>query len=266
LRLLALGALAVVLGAVLYHQNPRPDSREASHEDGKPSVLFVGNSFTSVNDLPGTFARVALSLGDRVAVGAHAPGGQTFEGHLKDPEVLKKIMARDWDFIVLQEQSQRPSFGPEQVEAETVAPALKLNKMIREAHPSTRVVFYETWGRRNGDPDNCKNLPNLCAYEGLQNRLNESYALMARRSSALLAPVGEAWSKVRAEHPEIDLYAADGVHPSLSGTYLAACVFYASLLRKPATGADALGLDRREALLLQQTADRAVFGLTAASK
>lgn len=120
-------------------------------------------------------------------------------------------------------------------------------------------MFYETWGYKSGDADNCGILPDICTYEGMQKRLNESYTLMAERSSGTLAPVGEAWAKVRAEHPQIPLYESDGVHPSPQGTYLAACVFYAVLMRKRLTGAESFGLDREEALLLKKAAEEIVF-------
>lgn len=265
--MLVLGVLLAVLAALLHKGYERGDFRprlvlreiEGSFTEGRPRVLFVGNSFTSANDLPRMFASIALSLGTRVAVDSHVPGGQTLEGHSKDPAALAKIKARDWDFVVLQEQSQKPAFSPEQVEAETTAPALRLNSRIHDAHPAAKVVFYETWGRRNGDDDNCGHLPDICTYEGMQKRLNESYTLMVQRSSGTLAPVGEAWAKVRAEHPKIELYSGDGVHPSPQGTYLAACVFYAVLMHKRLAGAESFGLDRQEALLLQKAAEEIVF-------
>ncbi|HRF81883.1 MAG TPA: hypothetical protein PL070_17525, partial [Flavobacteriales bacterium] len=45
------------------------------------------------------------------------------------------------------------------------------------------------------------------------------------------------WATVRAEHPEINLYVADGSHPSVAGTYLAASVFYCTLFHEPCTAA-----------------------------
>jgi len=268
--LLAVMVLAGILAGILHRENARGDFRRflekpvpaGFYAEGSPSVFFIGNSFTSVNDLPILFARLARSLGDKPGVEGYAPGGQTFAGHAKDSELLKKISARAWDFVVLQEQSQRPAFSPKQVETDTIVPALALDAMIHASHPGTKVVFYETWGRKNGDQANCKDLPNICTYEGQQKRLDESYALMAERSSGILVPVGEAWAKVRAEHPEIELYAADGIHPSEQGTYLAACVFYAVLFHKRLTGAERFGLSEKETLILQRAAEQVVFGTT----
>ena len=47
-------------------------------EEGPPGpvhVLFVGNSYTSVNDLPSLLTALAKSLGQTIETGAHIPGG-----------------------------------------------------------------------------------------------------------------------------------------------------------------------------------------------
>src|SRR5689334_14671481 len=82
------------------------------------SVLFIGNSYTYVNNLPEMFRQLALSLGDTVTVGSSMPGGYTFEMHSTYAPTLAAIHSEDWDFVVLQEQSQIPSFPQAQVEEE----------------------------------------------------------------------------------------------------------------------------------------------------
>ena len=92
-----------------------------------------------------------------------------------------------------------------------------------------------TWGRENGDSQNCASYPPICTYEGMQDRLTESYTEMAQNNESLLAPIGIAWKDIREQHPEINLYSSDGSHPSIQGSYLAACVFYAILFDDSAT-------------------------------
>ncbi|MCB0764529.1 MAG: hypothetical protein KDB84_07475, partial [Flavobacteriales bacterium] len=70
------------------------------------SVLFIGNSYTYVNDLPNTFRQLALSLGDTVVVGSSAPGGYTLFQHSTYAPTLAAIASRPWDYMVMQEQSQ----------------------------------------------------------------------------------------------------------------------------------------------------------------
>jgi hypothetical protein len=219
----------------------------------------VGNSYTYVNDMPKMFSAVAESLGDQVEVDMAAPGGFSFESHAKDASTRAKIGAKAWGFVVLQEQSQRPDFPSAQLETEVIPYALQLDGLVHSGHAATRTVFFETWGHKTGDRGNCAHFPEVCSYEGMQRRLSAAYADFARRTSALLAPVGTAWKNVRLSHPEIELYQADGIHPSMQGSYLAACVFYAVLFKKGAVGAGRQGLEAAQANMLQRAAQDAVF-------
>ena len=229
------------------------------------SVLFVGNSYTSANDMPHLLSAIATSLGERMEVDMAAPGGYTWQQHAEDQATQARIREKNWTFIVLQEQSQRPDWPASQLERDVIPPALQLDRIIHEGHASTKTVFFETWGYKEGDSRNCANLPETCTYEGMQSRLSATYAGLARQTGGLLAPVGTAWRRVRISHPEIELYASDGIHPSKQGSYLAACVFYEALFRKTVTGADKLGLRGTEAEILQRAAQEAVAGADAAA-
>ena len=60
----------------------------------------------------------------------------------------------------------------------------------------------------------------------MQNQINYGYIHIAQELHAIAAPVGPAWSISVKEHPELSLWQDDGSHPTGTGTYLAACVFY----------------------------------------
>ncbi|MGB1248726.1 MAG: hypothetical protein ACPG4Z_07555, partial [Chitinophagales bacterium] len=138
------------------------------------SALFLGNSYTGVNQLYNLVDSVANHNGDDLIHDRNTPGGYTFEGHSINTTSLNKITAQDWDFVILQEQSQKPSFPPAQVDAETKPYAVVLNDSIKANNPCTEALFYMTWGRENGDQNNCPNYEPLCTYEGMQQRLRES--------------------------------------------------------------------------------------------
>lgn len=265
---LILVALFVALAFILYYRLSRgagltvsaaPDAVDANPA-GADRILFLGNSFTSVNNLPQVLSGIAASLGDRVVVAMYAPGGYTLEQHAKDPVTLRMIQAKEWDFVVLQEQSQRPSFEASQVAEQVIPNAVLLDKAVRSSHARARTIFYETWGRKDGDASNCPQLPAVCTYDGMQRRLSETYAELAKTTSGMLAPVGTAWSRLRRTHPEVNPYAGDGIHPSEVGTYLAACVFYSTVFGKSPVGAAALGLPASAAELLQRIAEETAAG------
>ncbi|MFA7106988.1 MAG: hypothetical protein WC154_06755, partial [Candidatus Izemoplasmatales bacterium] len=195
-------------------------------------VLFLGNSYTSVNNLPQMITDLAASAGDNVVIDSNTPGGQTFQGHSTNSTSLQKIMLGNWDFVVLQEQSQRPSFPDSQVEVEVFPYAHILDSLINVYNSCGETMFYMTWGRKNGDADNCVSWPPLCTYEGMDSLLNLRYMMMANNENAVVSPVGAVWKYLRQNHPLIELYQSDESHPSLAGSYAAACCFYTSIFRK----------------------------------
>lgn len=195
-------------------------------------MLFIGNSYTYVNNLPQLVASIASSKGDTMVFDSYCPGGYTFNNHFNDANTLAKIALGNWNYVVLQAQSQEPSFSPAQVSAQTLPYAIKLDSVIKHYNPCANTVFYETWGRKFGDALNCAAYPPVCTYTGMQNRLRASYKLFADTVHDLMAPVGEAFRQVVATNTLIDLYQADQSHPSPEGSYLAATVFYETLFQK----------------------------------
>lgn len=223
-------------------------------------VLFIGNSYTGVNDLPEMTRQLALSLGDTLMVAGSSPGGYTFQQHTTYAATQGLIDQRNWDFVVLQEQSQLPSFPPSQVASECLPYAAQLVDSIRAHSPCAEPVFYMTWGRQNGDAQNCASWPPVCTYEGMQQQLRQSYLQMAEDNSSSCAPAGMAWKRVRAEYPAINLYSSDGSHPSVAGSYLVACTMYSTIFRTGTVGASFVSsLDAATATTLQQVATSVVL-------
>ncbi|MDD4005097.1 MAG: hypothetical protein PHW69_07845 [Elusimicrobiaceae bacterium] len=231
----------------------------AAADNGVRRVLFIGNSFTFANDMPEMFGAVAESLGVKVSVEQAAPGGYTLQQHAADKRTLAKIRAEKWAFVVLQEQSQRPQW-PEELIAELVLPyARQIDSLIHENNDSVKTVYFETWAYESGDTDNCASLRQTCGYDAMQDRLISTYARLLRQTGGLLAPVGQAWRKVKTAQPGIRLYGPDGRHPSRQGSYLAACVLFSAMFHRGVFGADRLDLPAPEAAILQKTAQEAVF-------
>ena len=223
-------------------------------------VLFLGNSYTAVNNLPQTIATVATSAGDNLIFDSNTPGGYTFQGHSTNATSLGKIAAGNWDFVVLQEQSQMPSFPIGQVQSSVFPYARILDSLILAANPCTETMFYMTWGRKNGDASNCSVWPPVCTYEGMDSLLHLRYMMMTDSNQAVVSPVGRVWKYLRSNYPLLDLYQSDGSHPSLAGTYAAACCFYSCIFRKdPTLITDNGGLSAGDASIIRQAAKTIVF-------
>ena len=206
-------------------------------------VLFIGNSYTSVNDLPATFAELAGSGGVAVEVDAIDPGGQTLAGHAAAPDVLAAITGRRWTTVVLQEQSEIPA-ATDLFDRETVPAATTLVAAIRKA--GAEPVLFDTWAHRDGWPER------LLDRAAMQTAIDGSYARLAATLHVRLVAVGPAWARATAMAPAVVLWQADGSHPTIAGTYLAACMFYGTLIdRSPVGLGPTSGLDPIVAAALQ---------------
>lgn len=198
-------------------------------------VLFLGNSYTGVNNLPKLVYDVALSAGDTLIYDSNTPGGSRLLTHSSNATSIGKIFSNDWDHVVLQAQSQEPSLSDNLVTTEVFPHAKILCDTMRVNNFCTRPMFYMTWGRENGDASNCPSTPWVCIYEGMDSVLNKNYRQMGVDNNADVSPVGAVWHYIRDNHPNIDLYATDGSHPSPEGSYAAACAFYSMIFKKDPT-------------------------------
>lgn len=224
------------------------------------SVLWLGNSYVATNNLPNLLYQLALSGGDTIQYDSNTPGGYTLQMHSQDANTLAKINQQNWDYVIVQAQSQEPSLDTPYVAANVFPYARMLDSLIHLNDSCTQTMFYMTWGRKNGDASNCAAYPPVCTYSGMQDQLRNRYLQMGYDNAAIVAPCGEAWRDVIATTPAFDLYMADESHPSLYGSYLNACVFYASIFRRSPVGlAYYGGLPIGEAQFLQQYASDCVL-------
>ncbi|MDZ7957204.1 MAG: hypothetical protein RMY34_04765 [Aulosira sp. DedQUE10] len=181
-------------------------------------VLFIGNSYTYFNELPkltqklAIFAKEAKKLETQMVT----VGGATLEQLWQQGKALKKIKNAQWDYVVLQEHSTLPITNPQLM----YEYARLFNEEIKKANAQT--VFYLTWARQN-QPET-------------QQTLNDSYMTIAQELKAIVAHVGIVWQKIQEQNQNLTLYEPDKSHPSPIGSYVAACVFYATFYSKSPEG------------------------------
>ncbi|MDP4185442.1 MAG: PKD domain-containing protein [Bacteroidota bacterium] len=197
-------------------------------------ILFIGNSYTFTNDMPALLRKAALSRGIHIKTGQHAKGGWTFANHWNSEFTKEMIKKGGWDYIVLQEYSQNPALPYEKFKNTVLSYSGKLEQLCKEYNPDAEIVFYMTWGRKNGDLKNCPANPQVCTYLGMDGLIRQRYMMMAE-NKALVSPVGAVWRFLRKTHPKIELYIADGSHPSLAGSYASALSFFTVVTRKDPT-------------------------------
>jgi len=194
-------------------------------------VLFLGNSYTGVNNLPQMVHDVALSAGDTLIFDSHTPGGYQLTDHNTDVISQNKIISGDWDYVVIQGQSQEPVMFYNQF----TNGGLALYNLIKQHNPCTVTMPYMTWGRKNGDAVNCAAFPAMCTYQSMDSTLRKRYLDLTALINGEISPVSVVWNYLRQNYPNIELYQADESHPSTAGSYAAACCFYTSIFKKDPT-------------------------------
>lgn len=234
--------------------NPNGDLALARSTKPGIRVLFIGNSFTSYNNLPGFVSSMAKK--DKGALPIYAvgydPGGQTLQQHAADQKLADLINSTHWNYVVLQEQSQRVAF-PSGQRRQLVDPFVSdLNFKIQAAnsHP----LLYMTWGQVDGDR---ANFPDD-TFKDMNGRLRDGYNEIGAALKIPVAPVGTAWEDAHNRDASLELWAADGKHPAIEGSFLAATVFYWMIEhRDPANSSFTAGISQTHVQELRQAAANA---------
>lgn len=246
-RLLA-AALCSLLPALIYAASPQDTLR----------ILWIGNSYTFYNNLPDVVSDIAASQKMRMKVTRVVKGGERLSGHWQNPQLHELLEQGGWNYVVVQEYSSATAYSTSYVVSEVYPYAHKIDSMAMAHSPEAKVIFYMTWGHKNGNLRQT-DYPLDDTYLQMQERVKLSYLEMAYDNHAWCAPVGMAWQTVRREHPEYDLYTADNFHPSLLGSYLAANVIFSTIYQRKYQTSVTCGLAPQIANTLQQTAQKTVL-------
>ncbi len=204
-------------------------------------LLFIGNSFTQRNNLPALIAQLAKVRDVRVEHDLISAGGASLRRHWNEGRAAQAIETGGYDYVVLQEQSTLPVKN-----ANRMAENVRLfDEAIRRA--GSKTVLYMTWARQNA-PES-------------QQAITDAYNELGNELGAIVVPVGIVWQAFAARHSKPALYDRDQSHPTAAGSYLAACVFLAVLLKKSPLGieVDMPALDRGDLAALERTAARAIL-------
>lgn len=225
---------------------------------GQPpaSAIYIGNSFFYYNNgitthmarlvaegLPGfrhrhTMVTISGSGADWHDVESYLrPNAIGKYSFTSDNKVVFNKLDRLFDVAVMMDCSQCPVHP----QLKTVfTESMKKNSEIVRRH-GARPVFFMSWAY--------KDVPSMT--QGLA----DAYTAAARENRAQVIPAGLAFARSVALKPELELYAADKRHPSVAGSYLAACTTYATLFGKSPVGLSyAAGLDPAVARHLQAVA------------
>jgi len=244
-RLTALGALIGCLGT------NQPAGPSLPSRDGRP-ILFIGNSLTYYNDLPLIVEALAdsvpgLTAEQRLAVSIAAYPDYALFDHWNDGTAVRALERNRWNTVVLQQGSSALDESRVLLREWTK----RFDEKVRAA--GARTAMYAVWPNASRQFD--------------FDRVNESYTLAATDVNGMLFPVGEAWRAAWRRDANMVLYAPDGLHPSMRGSYVGALVIASMLLERSSIGMPArltlrsggsISIPAEDAAILQQAAAEAI--------
>jgi PKD repeat protein len=226
------------------------------------SVLFIGNSYTSYNNLPLLVKNLSTSAGKTLNIDSNMPGGYLMSSHAADGTTLSKISMGNWDYVILQEQSQIPTI--EYYRYNDMYPAMiDLKALIKLYNPCAKIITYMTWGRRFGgqqcDPSGTYCSPVFANFNHMQDSLTSAYLEISEQLKVQCAPVGVVWQNILND-TNLVLHSGDNSHPNIDGSYVAACTIFTSIWKQGTSGLSyTAGLSSSLALYYQSISDNTIF-------
>ena len=226
------------------------------------SVLFIGNSYTSYNNLPLLVKNLSTSAGKTLNIDSNMPGGYLMSSHLNDATTLSKISQGNWDYVILQEQSQIPTI--EFIRDNDMYPAMTdLKSVIEQYNPCAKIITYMTWGRRFGgqqcDPSGTYCSPVFANFNHMQDSLTSAYLEIGELLNIQCAPVGVTWQNILNDTTLV-LHSGDNSHPNIDGSYVAALSIFSSIWKQGTSGLTyTAGISNQLAQYYQSKSDNTIF-------
>lgn len=186
---------------------PTPPTATAQAAD--ITLLFMGNSHTGVNNVPGLVATmVQAARPGKTANAVEAPGWMFLEERLNDPATRTLLSSQPWSAVILQAQKYSSSgqFTYSTAEAE---------ELVRLARRQGAIpVMFPEWPRRG---------------IAETQRIFDLHVSIAAKEPACVPPIPQAWDLAAAREPSITLYDPDGNHSAPAGAFLTGLVIFSTL-------------------------------------
>ena len=172
-------------------------------------TLMVGNSFTFWNG--GLWFPLQDLLGGKsvgIRVRPSVQGGASLATHAARQRLTDQIAEGAYDLVILQGDIPESTVEAFEVNAATL--------VARVRKSGAEPLLFMTW---DYDRLDWLSLEDIIA---AHHRVADAHQLT-------LAPVGDAFLRVRKLRPGLDLYDSDREHPSLYGSYLALVILHATI-------------------------------------
>ena len=211
-------------------------------------ILFIGNSLTYVDDIPGIVYNMITADGAYVSYLQDTVGGSYLDEHkIKFEEYVNK---HNFTHIILQEQS-----------AGSLTDFNRFKQAVKYycdelGDRDVEIILYQTWGY------NYANGWNGMTKHEMTERIKQAYDIVAEEVGATVTRSGEAFTLYETMYDDLPSLYKDVNHQSLYGAYLSACVHYCTITGKSAVNNtfEFEGIDAEISLIIRQIADELVLG------
>jgi hypothetical protein len=191
------------------------DSQRGGATSGPPpasadiTLLFMGNSHTSVNDLSKMVAdMVRAGRPGKSVASVEAPGWLFLDERLSDAPSMDLLRSQNWNFVILQAQKYSSS-------GQVAYSTEEAKELVRRSRTQHAVpIMFPEWPRRGIDET---------------QRIFDLHVSIAQAEPACVAPIPQAFDLALARDPTLTLHASDGNHSAPAGAFLAALVLYATI-------------------------------------
>lgn len=225
-------------------ESQEPESKGILPEKDSYKLLFIGNSATSVNDIPGTLAMLCNKLGMNVTVKSIVPGGYTIEQHSNNQAVYTEI-EKGYDAVFVQENATAIIPGGESAK-KSLAAIKRIGEAVNKS--GAKFCFYvrPPYGK---ELEGVKNFDQCIAFD-------EHFTPAKAENNAECVYVNRSFAYA-IKNLSFNVWGPDNAHTSTHGGYLIVCTFFATVFGRSATELDtAYGLSLSDAKLLQEAADK----------
>jgi hypothetical protein len=251
--------ILIPLLCIAIHCDKRTANVEPEIEPKDKSILLIGSSYFTCNDLKSILENITNCTENNIKIHTAFTNGAYLHDHANSPSTESKINEMNWDDIVLQGVGRLMAY-PEYFTDHPVYPALQtLRAKINSNSESTRMIYCLPWAYEDGmtwyqDWTD--------TYSDMQMEIYNNTLAYSDDIGFTVAPVGVAWKTVLEEKdfPLHYLHVSDWNHPSLRGSYVMACVIYATVFQEDLTGVTYYaGLPEEEAQYFQIVASSTVL-------
>ena len=209
-------------------ESPLSDGTTSEEENKSYDILFIGNSFTFYNSLDVITQKIAENIGidmkcKALTLGSHSLLEDADENDSLGKKIDADLKKHQYTDIILQDKSNYP-YNHYSEFREGVS---LMSEKIKSLQEHANTYLYETWGY------NSENI--TTPIPEMEDTIRYNTNMVAKRYELTPIYVGEAFTYIYENYPDLNLYHQDNKHPSYLGSYLAALVHVATITGKHVT-------------------------------